>query len=508
MNTGKYFELDKESRDIDAKMLVFNYLRYKNKNKDNNSERMQPDYPIYVVITKDGVSFYIHTCYHDENNEVKHYSGCILFLPISLDEDFHNELSTKLNVGYNSYVDVYCEKLDMDEKVTNGIGFDIKCFNNYKEKKTDDNKIPIHIGQLILDFMFDMEHSSVFKHSVLYNNIYSSFHSHSLFDAIITKAEYSFYRDYCSKDVQDTSVQDIYAYDLYSRIERKWVEIITNNKSEYLFHESPWFDDVVNEMNCVYECEDSCLDLYDKIKHKEKCDKTKNRVLVTSEISRDWYMSKYRLDGVFRIRYGEKNYKQALWGGFYIPIVLIALIFIAPITIYFPFIKLQLIIPIIIIATIYYFIPKILVKRSLFRGKTFLNIIMPRLFAGICAGWMTIGLSSILRYGYINYIVPSVISILLVTFFFTAYSIHKVLPFEKQYRIGLISLLIISISMIYSIISGYCLFKIYEGGAEESFNPLYCVCDAKTLLLFSSLSMFVGVFINLLFHNKSISSYE
>ena len=313
MNKGNYFELDKESISIDNRMVVFNYLRYKNKNTCSSNERVQPEYPIYSVFTKEGVRFYIHTCEQIIKNKVTHYSGCILFLPISLDKDFHNELTTILNTSCNSRIPIKKEIIITNTDIKE-FGSDIELFKSDKnEKNNNPTDESISIGQLILDFMFDMEHSSVFKNSVLYNDIYSCLHEHYLYDAINTKTEYIFYKNICDKDNSD-----IFAQDMFSRIERRWVEIITNPKSEYLFHESLWFKDVIDEMNSIYESDKSCLDLYENIKNYKNNEKIKNRVKVTSEMSRDWYMSKYRLDGVFRIRYGEKNYKQALWGGFYI----------------------------------------------------------------------------------------------------------------------------------------------------------------------------------------------
>ena len=99
MSNGRYFELDKESKSLDSKMVVFNYLRFKNTKTYDEGERIQPEYPIYAVFMKDGVRFYIHTCEQIIKNKVTHYSGCILFLPISLDKDFHNELTTILNTS-------------------------------------------------------------------------------------------------------------------------------------------------------------------------------------------------------------------------------------------------------------------------------------------------------------------------------------------------------------------------------------------------------------------------
>ena len=511
MNKGNYFELDKESISIDNKMVVFNYLRYKNNNTTcSSNERIQPEYPIYVVFTKDGVRFYIHTCEHDDNNErINHYSGCILFLPISLDKDFHNELTTILNTGCNSRIPIKKGKIITNTDIKE-YGSDIKLFiSDKKDKEANQTDKSISIGQLILDFMFDMEHSTVFKNSVLYNNIYSRLHEHFLYDAINTKAEYNFYKNICGKDNSD-----LFAQDMFSRIERKWVEIITNPKSEYLFHESLWFKDVIDEMNAIYESDKSCLDLYEQIKNEKDSEKIKNRVMVTSEISRDWYMSKYRLDGVFRIRYGEKH-RWTFFGGFYVPMVVLSLFSIIYLLttsftshIFYKILMISIPSICLVFMLLSYFCNERSINRSLFKHKTFQHIIMPRLFAGICAGWMTIGLSSILYYEYTNYVMLTLFCILLITGLFTGYSVRKMMPFERKMSIFKISLLITAVSMFYSIVSGYGLFKIYESGAKETFNPLNCQCDAKTLLLFSSLSMFVGVFINLLFHNKSISSYE
>lgn len=504
MNKGNYFELDKESISIDNRMVVFNYLRYKNKNTCSSNERVQPEYPIYSVFTKEGVRFYIHTCEQIIKNKVTHYSGCILFLPISLDKDFHNELTTILNTSCNSRIPIKKEIIITNTDIKE-FGSDIELFKSDKnEKNNNPTDESISIGQLILDFMFDMEHSSVFKNSVLYNDIYSCLHEHYLYDAINTKTEYIFYKNICDKDNSD-----IFAQDMFSRIERRWVEIITNPKSEYLFHESLWFKDVIDEMNSIYESDKSCLDLCEKIKKSKDTEKIKNKVKVTSEISRDWYMSKYRPDGVLRIRYGE-YFSCVLWG-ICIPIVLLALFFV-----FYPhFMKTisdttkgLILVCLLIFPILQYMIPKLCVKRHLFRFKSIPVIIFPRLWAGICAGWMTVGLSDIVLDSYVKYSFGASLVIFIVVLSFVMLSVNNILTFSKKRTLIIISLFLTSVSLIYSVSSGYILFKLYEGKLVDCFDPIHCVCDAKTLLLFSSLSMFVGVFINMLSHNKSISAYE
>lgn len=512
MSNGRYFELDKESKSLNSKMVVFNYLRYKNTKTYEKGERIQPEYPIYVVFMKDGVRFYLHTSEHSDNNTISHYSGCILFMPLSLDNDFHCEMTAILNGALDTNITIN-SNISENHDVN---GFDKAIFKKKnsisKEYKTSEKGISK--GQLILDFMFDMEHSSVFKNSTMYDKVYSRFHEHHLYNAINTKAEYKFWQKECRK-----KEADIFSMEMFSRIERKWIEVITNNKSEYLFHESSWFDDNVDEMNYIYESKYSCLDLYEKIRgeNKNNIDKIRNRIKVTSEISRDWYMSKYRMDGIFKIRYGNLS-DIVFWDGYCVPIVLICLI-----CVFYP-LKIiwsisdpttSILISSIIIVFNLLFAIKIHVDtgskidRTLFSWKNnILNLIMPRMFASICAGWMSIGLSSIIYYVYTDFVRVTLLCILLITYIFLNYSVKKELPFETIFRIPIISITMISISMIYSIILGYALFKIFECGSNESFNPLYSVSDGKTLLLFSSLSMFIGVFINMLFHNKSISSYE
>lgn len=502
MSNGRYFELDKESKSLDSKMVVFNYLRCKNTKTYDEGERIQPEYPIYAVFMKDGVRFYLHTSEHSDNNTISHYSGCILFMPLSLDNDFHCEMTAILNGALDTNININ-SNISENHDVN---GFDKAIFKKKnsisKEYKTSEKGISK--GQLILDFMFDMEHSSVFKNSTMYDKVYSRFHEHHLYNAINTKAEYKFWQKECRK--KET---DIFSMEMFSRIERKWIEVITNNKSEYLFHESSWFEDVIDEMNVIYESDKSCLDLCEKIKKSKDTEKIKNKVKVTSEISRDWYMSKYRPDGVLRIRYGE-YFSCVLWG-ICIPIVLLALFFV-----FYPhFMKTisdttkgLILVCLLIFPILQYMIPKLCVKRHLFRFKSIPVIIFPRLWAGICAGWMTVGLSDIVLDSYVKYSFGASLVIFIVVLSFVMLSVNNILTFSKKRTKIIISLFLTSVSLIYSVSSGYILFKLYEGKLVDCFNPIHCVCDAKTLLLFSSLSMFVGVFINMLSHNKSISAYE
>ena len=134
---------------------------------------------------------------------------------------------------------------------------------------------------------------------------------------------------------------------------------------------------------------------------------------------------------------------------------------------------------------------------------------MPRLFSSIAAAWMTIGLSDLVSEGHPKYEVVSGFSIfaLIPTVIFLYFSVTKLLPYSGVWHKLLISGIILSLSVVYSIASGWALLYLYStksylfGNNVDAHNP-------QILFAFSMLAVFVGIFIQMLFRGKSISASE
>jgi len=107
------------------------------------------------------------------------------------------------------------------------------------------------LRKLLLDFMFDLQHSDVFQSSNTYNEMYSGLMSDFFFSSLIHKCEYYYYRGIVKdvvKDAEGLYVEDketklknigsLYAPKLFDA-EKQWVEDIMNPSAEKEFNYVP-----------------------------------------------------------------------------------------------------------------------------------------------------------------------------------------------------------------------------------------------------------------------------
>lgn len=462
-----YFKLIKDKGVLGGD-LVYMYTGAKSKDR------------LFVAFTDKGIRFYKHT----DASAGYHYLGCVLYLPFSLDSDFNTSITKAINSIFTSL-----SKSNIDE------------FGYTSAWEFDNDSLAAMLSR----FIYEFERTSTFHSCEYYEKAYESLHKCHLFNAITAKADY-----YYQRAIQDMSLANTIDLDSYSRSERRWAEIIMDPTSELLFHESPWFSETVDELNCLYESDRSCLDISNILESVSP--QLSTRISDTASMSLNWFMSEYRPDGVMRIRNGAL-FKWSVIG------VIVSLVLLSFIVWTFPFVdscsilyKAYKVAGILCCVSIgaFYFIPGLIrsnKKRT--KVKTMQNLIMPRLIAGIAAGWMTIGLSDIVSIltenNTFDHRLPS-LAILLFLFMFIYFSVRKIHPYpSNKYVPILVSVYLLSISTIYSVVIGCALFFLYSPRGY-TFSPLTNQDDAGILLIFSMLSMFVGIFIQLLVQNTSISS--
>lgn len=495
MRSGYYFSLDTEAHK--EGMVIFRY-HYGTQDVAENSR-------IYMTFSNECVRFYLH-----RYDVTKHFSGCILSLALSRDADIRNSLSLMLDSIPGQKVEVM--------PMISGAAHEYAGVLEGLAKDSD-SKYPF-IQILLLDFMFEMEHGTVFRQASEYDAVYSALHDHYLFNAIVAKAEYFYSRNlFNAASADQPASDDAIEFYAYIKAERRWCEIIMDHRSERIFHESGWFKEATEELNDLYSNRNGHKDCIDR---NDDANKEFNEFLgETAKMAINWYMSKYRPDGVMRIRFGH-GYKRPFYG-LSTAVFLLAFSGVIYSLLYDWGISdsclLRTLFCVVgcacgVAAVLSYIIPawKSRHRGKLLRSDTIPNIFMPRLFAGIAAGWMTVGLSDLVAGGahahsYYQYAWTSVLIILPVLLFFIHFSVKKILPYTKSCARWFISLILLSVSTVYSMLIGWGLLEIYSGNSYF----FGCTVDApapKTLLVFSIISMFVGIFIQMLFHKKSISSIE
>lgn len=496
MITGHFFELDEDS--LKNGIHLF---RYKSKYISKSSAQ------IYLAFTEDGVRFFLN----EMQEGSKFFSGCVLFLPFTPESDIRSNITLIINALLLAKPDDIA-KLKLEEQNQEE--------NRYSYRPSSDHNGECiemtFLGQLLLDFIFEMFHSTLFAECPMYSSVSEKLLTNHLFVAIVSKAEYSLYVR--RGKTMDNKIDEISRGKMV-QAERRWVDTIINPRSEIMFHESPWFDDVLGEMDAVYGVDNTCLDYKGKPKSKD----TNNDIVTaqTANLAMEWYMSRYRPDGVFRIRFGSSYIGPMRWAIVsVIGLAILGAIYCGVYHIYAIYYSrcwrtafLSVMVALILVPIAIYifcgFKSKTLVRRKYFKWKTLPNILMPRLFSSIVAAWMTIGLSDLVLEGHPKYEEVSGFSIfaLIPTVIFLYFSVTKLLPYSGVWHKLLISGIILSLSVVYSIASGWALLYLYSiksylfGNNVDAHNP-------QILFAFSMLAVFVGIFIQMLFRGKSISASE
>ena len=501
MDRGCHFALNQTLSRFQDDVRIFDYLG------------VTPDpsagFPVYLVFSKEGVRFFVHVCQSSSegvqtvpSGGLDHYSGCILFLPSTLDLDFRTELSTTLESVFDlSISGVKLCGEDSSPSYSSGVERDSE---------------PL-VQRLLLDFIFEMEHGSVFQHDALYDDIYAILHSHYLYNAIVAKAEYRYYRDR-----YETDNSDRIALNYLVRAERKWVEIISDRRSDLIFHESKWFSEAVEEMIEVYQTDKTGLDVCHAKAESGQEDLRLTQSVQTADMSIQWFMGKYRPDGALCVGLG-KCYKKTI-SFLFICLTALSVVFVVHAVFAGKFLgplsELTVFRALLwgLLCLFLLFCLGLVNKsgRERVRFRSFLSVLVPRLFAAIAAGWMTVGLGDVIakiddtvNSGIPFPYAPSFVMVgLTVTVFlvlFLWYSVFRILPYHKK-RVSLfLTFWLFLLSFTYSVFIGAGLMHLFGGSSFlMSDNP----AKVKTLLVFSFISMFVGVFIQFLVQDKSVSSSD
>jgi hypothetical protein len=248
MNYGRFFRLNTHKSDLSRGIAIFDYIWLKD--DDAHHSEKTPEYPVYVVFTKDCIEFKCHFYALALNkNEEIHLHNNILSLPLSANLEVKDGLTNALTEGYNTafpsidnkYLCLLLiqtiashpvcmeddeHKKDKDQKnryldsqqeastyfdliifkIPNEASFkEIKDNNKkeaeeiYEKLKAEKKIINWFIRKLILDFLFDLEHTKVFQNSPFYEYTSVKLKENFFFNALSNKAKYYYYRRVAKK---------------------------------------------------------------------------------------------------------------------------------------------------------------------------------------------------------------------------------------------------------------------------------------------------------------------
>lgn len=288
MNYGRFFEFDFESSYLQKGIAVFNYRWLKRK---DSGDKKSPRYPIYLTFTPESFSFNLHLLKEnkgDTANPWSHYHHTIIEIRLSSNVDVAKGLNESLNNAYGAQFPLKAKKntggdiKTIDDELLKIIEESFKkqdctinsysqlaCFEPETEKdyvETAKNRTPHLLRKIILDFLYDLEFTNVFKNIVFYDELASKLKENFLFSALMNKTRYYYYRTELNakevvdcllrmepnSDIERCDRELIFHFEQYGKAETEWVNSILDHRAMSVFHESPWFDEAYEELEQVY----------------------------------------------------------------------------------------------------------------------------------------------------------------------------------------------------------------------------------------------------------------
>lgn len=502
MNYGHFYKLSTGRSDLSHGIAVFDYKGIEEQHKGGKHH-------LYVTIQEGSIHFAYH--YYNESNKAEHLDCDIVTLPLPTNSLGHERLAEAIDECNN----VIFPK-EIGETVVSHDPLNIGGYSNLKEfnvGKPDSNGYVVR--KMLLDFLFDLEHSEVFQVSPLYERVKSALHENPLSTALMAKAEYLFQRSLQIKQKtvlqKSPSAQLIYADD-YTKSEERWVEVLNSSTIDKTLAESPWFkksngDDssVSEELNKVYTSRHTSLtvtDFLNNIHVKNESAKLKSiryRVTQTAKLSAVAYLHRYHLTGIFHIWYGGGAWLATLLTVGTLSIMLYGFIIYANQLTEFGTNIVNFLFPFWILVAIGLLTLPV-GKRHRLRPIGILEAVFPRLFAAVVAAWFTI------YQHFENYLAGCAsegvnVAMLVLLVIYVYYEIRKKNKYMKFGYILVRTIPLIAIAFIYSFLTGWAMMTVI-GCSECSQNAQ----SRPQMLMFTTIAVFIGIFIQMLFdNNKSIT---
>lgn len=537
MNYGKWFTLDFEASDLRNGIAIFNYRGFKFYKKEARNEyeteedgnMTTPEYPIFATISSNGIHFCCHYALisstlmgrmNDGTLQIYHQDNEILSLEFSGNAHASNDLNHRIDEAFCA---IYPRK---DNPIEDGIGDEF--FNQFKRQTLrpideverekgvtyssldvfrtsrigEDDTITEYyhfvVRKLFLDFLYDFEHTDVFKNSSYYDVVYERLHNNLLFDAIAKKAEYYYHRKICEQLFFEGNVQykdkNYYLVNLehYVNSERNWVECILNRQSDKLFYESNWIISTKKELDNVYRSSICCADFLEKIRKvcidlddNVKINEISKTITSSAKQAHAWYLHKYDLGGSMYVLFGERN--AILWLFMCIP----------P---FFPIAR------------------RIYGTRKTTRMVGTIEMFLPRMFAAIFAAWFSL-YSFVDRYinewnspiphndHSTNLLLPGIIFTIVVMFIFLYSEIkRKTLYTFEDHKTELSKHTNLEGTIIRRLLSILFIGLEYSALSSIFIYNMVGISGNSLQVLFSLLIvMFIGIFVQMIFDERSVS---
>jgi len=262
MDTGIFFCLDDKSVPHDG-IILFRYLRLRLKSsiaRFSGSNRLKlPEYPIYMSLEPDSIRIYYNgVVLNDQHNntesELHTVNAEILHLPLSQNLSLKDNLTSILLQISNTQKGAYEYNEDYYKYYVDSKGYNgLKCFLDNDNLQA---KPSILFRNLLLDFIYDLEHGQVFENSPHYEEVELRLRQNLLFRSISTKWVYCFSR----REFQNSAIskgnaltldctgKNIIAKQVWKN-EGEWLEILQSTEFMLLLRSQSgqWFKSIEKE---------------------------------------------------------------------------------------------------------------------------------------------------------------------------------------------------------------------------------------------------------------------
>jgi len=522
MNYGRFFILDYDTSRLNDGITVFNYSGLEDSKSDINKT---PKFPIYLTITKESVDFRVHYFMENVSEEKKkHLHNIILSLPLSPNLEVKDGLTKVFIDGYmttfpikdDSGEDNYLYNLISERKAIKSTKSndiykkinsysDLKIFEIFDERNVfiiDNNEIKRLIRKLILDFLFDLEHTKIFQNSPCYEHISVKLNENFFFNALANKANYYYCREIILN--QDNDNKNFFLEKYFLPAEEQWMKSIIDIRSDYYFtiDKGKWFEYPETEIAKIYEGQNGITFNINNTDIKEKLKR------ITKKVSK-WQLRKFDLHSALPV----------------------SMIFISAVILIFAFFSILpcfvkcygIVYSSILLPLIVWLIIEFCISLKFSRG---IHLFFPRLLGAILTAWITLALNFNLIKSFNGIVFKLddclvfknaiiIIVLCILTFVFVRNEVTKEVPYLCGCKRSLRTLLLMLIAYSYSYIIGFFANILIGAKAFESKDiPEFAVKVHETyffpgfLFLFSFLAMFIGLFIHLIFADKKITGSQ
>ena len=290
MQAGQFFELDNTSS-LHKGEVIFRYTKVQ-------AENTRPTYPIYLSFKPASIDFYFHGYFKSNEETFEFIETNILSLPLYNQGTIINELSKALKSVYRE--EFPKENSFKVEGKTNGARNKYPAYSKLSVFNPDASEKEIqhlNLRVLLLDFLFDLQHTDLFKASPYYDKVNQLLRGNLFFEALAAKAKFYYYIENTDKKGNGKlpfgfNCNNNFNNE-YRKAREKWVEIIQNPGSDKVIDgkakrnkSNDWFENIEVELLQI-------LQLELKKGKKKSAFKTENKKISI------WFVERYNLIKAF-----------------------------------------------------------------------------------------------------------------------------------------------------------------------------------------------------------------